>query len=94
MTAHLWAGMDLKSMLLGMRRRIAFLVALLLSLQGVGFIPAKAAVTWSQVSKFDTVYDGKTPNSNYDLEFSSVYIFDNETDNIYFYLEFAQVPKI
>lgn len=61
---------------------------------GVGFIPANAAVTWSQVSKFDTAYDGNIPNSNYDLEFSSVYIFDNETDNIYFYLEFAQVPKI
>jgi hypothetical protein len=77
-----------------MRRRIAFLIALLLSLQGIGFTPATAAVTWSQVSKFDTAYDGKIPNSNYDLEFSSVYIFDNEVDNIYFYLEFAQVPTI
>ena len=77
-----------------MRRRIAFLIALLLSLQGVGFIPATAAVTWSQVSKFDTAYDGKIPNSNYDLEFSSVYIFDNEADNIYFYLEFAKTPTV
>ena len=94
MTAPVLAGILSKSMLLGVRRRIVLLIALLLSLQGLGFIPAKAAVTWSQVSKFDTVYDGKTPNSNYDLEFSSVYIFDNETDNIYFYLEFAKIPRV
>ena len=94
MTAPHWAGMVSKSMLVGMRRRVALLIALLLSLQGVGLIPANAAVTWSQVSKFDTSYDGKTPNSNYDLEFSSVYIFDNETDDIYFYLEFAQIPRV
>jgi len=81
-------------MIYGMRRRIALVIALLLSFQGLGFVPASAAVTWSQVSKFDSVYDGKTPNSLYDLEFSSVYIFDNETDNIYFYLEFAQVPRV
>jgi hypothetical protein len=77
-----------------MKRRIALLIALLLSFQGVGFVPANAAVTWSQVSKFDAAYDGKTPNSNYDLEYSSVYIFDNEVDNIYFYLEFAKVPTV
>jgi hypothetical protein len=77
-----------------MKRRIALLIALLLSFQGVGFVSANAAVTWSQVSKFDAAYDGKTPNSNYDLEYSSVYIFDNEVDNIYFYLEFAQVPTV
>ena len=77
-----------------MRRRFAPLIALLLSLQGLGFLPANAAVTWSQVSKFDAAYDGKTPNSAYDLEYSSVYIFDNETDNIYFYLEFAQIPTV
>ncbi len=45
MTAPIWAGMLSKSMLLGMRRRIALVVALLLSLQGVGFIPADAAET-------------------------------------------------
>jgi S1-C subfamily serine protease len=81
-------------MLLGMRRRIALLIALLFSLQSVSFIPANAAVTWSQVSKFDTSYDGKTPNSAYDVQYSSAYIFDNETDNIYFYLEFAQIPTV
>ena len=77
-----------------MRRRIALLIALLLSLQGVGFIPAHAAVTWSQVSKFDTGMDGKDYNSQYDLRSSSVYIFDNDTDNIYFYLEFEQIPTV
>jgi len=94
MTAPLWAKRYSKPMIYGMRRRIALVIALLLSFQGLGFVPASAAVTWSQVSKFDSVYDGKTPNSLYDLEFSSVYIFDNETDNIYFYLEFAQVPRV
>ena len=94
MSAALWAKRYSKPMIYGMRRRIALVIALLLSFQGLGFVPASAAVTWSQVSKFDSVYDGKTPNSLYDLEFSSVYIFDNETDNIYFYLEFAQVPRV
>ena len=77
-----------------MRSRIVLLIFLLLIVQSLGFFSASAAVTWSQVSKFDTSYDGKNPNSNYDLEFSSVYIFDNDTDLIYFYLEFAQVPKV
>jgi len=94
MTPPLWAKRDSKPMLYGMRRRIALLIAVLLSIQGVGFAPANAAVTWSQVSKFDAAYDGKSPNSLYDLQYSSVYIFDNETDNIYFYLEFAQVPTV
>ena len=94
MTPPLWAKLDSKPMLYAMRRRIALLIAVLLSIQGVGFAPASAAVTWSQVSKFDVAYDGKTPNSLYDLQYSSVYIFDNETDNIYFYLEFAQVPTV
>ena len=94
MTAPLWAKRYSKPMIYGMRRRIALVIALLLSFQGLGFVPASAAVTWSQVSKFDVAYDGKTPNSLYDLQYSSVYIFDNETDNIYFYLEFAQVPTV
>jgi hypothetical protein len=94
MTAPLWAKWDSKPIIYAMRRRIALLFAMLLSIQGVGFAPANAAVTWSQVSKFDVAYDGKTPNSLYDLQYSSVYIFDNETDNIYFYLEFAQEPTV
>ena len=56
--------------------------------------PAKADITWSQVSIYDTLYDGKIYNSQYDLDYSSVYIFDNDTDFIYFYLEFKNLPKV
>jgi S1-C subfamily serine protease len=55
---------------------------------------ANAAITWSQTSKYDTIYDGKIPNSQYDLDFSSAYIFDNDLDLIYFYLEFKNLPRI
>lgn len=55
---------------------------------------AEAAITWSQTSKYDTVYDGKIPNSQYDLDFSSAYIFDNDPDLINFYLEFKNLPRI
>jgi hypothetical protein len=94
MTPPLWAKRDSKPMLYGMRRRIALLIAVLLSIQGVGFAPANAAVTWSQVSKFDTGADGSNYNSQYDLGSSSVYIFDNDIDNIYFYLDFVQTPTV
>jgi hypothetical protein len=55
---------------------------------------ANAAVTWYQKSKLDVAYDGTLYNSQYDLEYSSVYIFDNSDDDIYFYLEFLQVPRV
>jgi S1-C subfamily serine protease len=55
---------------------------------------ANAAITWSQTSKYDTVYDGKVLNSQYDLDFSSAYIFDNDPDLIYFYLEFKNIPRV
>ena len=55
---------------------------------------ADAAITWSQTSKYDTLYDGKIPNSQYDLDFSSAYIFDNDPDLINFYLEFKNLPRI
>lgn len=55
---------------------------------------ADAAITWSQTSKYDTSYDGKIPNSQYDLDFSSAYIFDNDPDLINFYLEFKNLPRI
>lgn len=42
----------------------------------------------------DVAYDGTLYNSQYDLEYSSVYIFDNSDDDIYFYLEFLQVPRV
>jgi len=55
---------------------------------------ANAAITWSQTSKYDTVYDGKVLNSQYDLDFSSAYIFDNDPDLINFYLEFKDLPRV
>jgi hypothetical protein len=55
---------------------------------------ARADVTWSQTSKYDTSYDGKVYVSQYDIDFSSVFIFDNETDFIYFYNEFKELPKV
>ena len=55
---------------------------------------AVAAVTWSQTSKLDVVFDGKFYNSQYDLQYTSAYIFDNETDKIYFYLDFLQAPSV
>jgi len=57
-------------------------------------ISASAAVTWSQRSKIDVAYDGSLYNSQYDLEYSSAYIFDNDQDSITFYLEFLQVPRV
>ncbi len=76
-----------------MKRMVALFCALQLLLQCTGFTPASAAY-WSQDSKFDTVFDGKIPNRNYDLEFISVRTTDNRPDNIYFTLEFAQVPTV
>ena len=55
---------------------------------------ANANVTWSQTSIFDARYDGKVYNSQYDITFSSVYIFDNETDSIYFYITFKELPQV
>ena len=55
---------------------------------------AVAAVTWSQTSKLDVVFDGKFYNSQYDLQYTSAYIFDNETDKIYFYFLIRNRPLI
>jgi hypothetical protein len=57
-------------------------------------IPANASVTWSATSRLDVAYDGKLYNSQYDLEYVSSYIFDNEQDGIYFYFEFLQTPRV
>ena len=56
--------------------------------------PASAAVTWSQTSTLDTTFDGSAYNSQYDLEYTSAYIFDNDPEDIFFYLDFAQIPTI
>lgn len=55
---------------------------------------AYADITWSQTSKYDAVYDGKSYNRQYDLDYSSVYIFDNDPDLINFYLVFKDVPRV
>jgi hypothetical protein len=51
-------------------------------------------VTWSIESKKDTVFDGSDYNAQYDVEYVSAQIFDNHPDEIYFYMEFFQVPRL
>jgi S1-C subfamily serine protease len=72
--------------------KIKIIVAIAL-LVNLSIAPADAAITWSQTSQYDTIYDGKIPNSQYDLDFSSAYIFDNDPDLINFYLEFKNLPR-
>ncbi len=76
------------------RRTFALSVTISLLIQLLGSAAANAAVTWYQTSKLDVAYDGTLYNSQYDLEYSSVYIFDDSDDEIYFYLEFLQVPRV
>ena len=75
-------------------KRIGLVSALVFSLLVPTSGSAVAAVTWSQTSKIDVVFDGKFYNSQYDLQYTSAYIFDNEGDDLYFYLEFLQVPTV
>jgi hypothetical protein len=77
-----------------MMKRIGLVFALVFSLLVPASGSAAAAVTWSQTSKIDVVFDGKFYNPQYDLQYSSAYIFDNEADNLFFYLEFLQVPTV
>ena len=73
-------------------KRIATAFVLILALVNSSISSANAALTWSQSSTLDTTFDGSLYNSQYDLEYSSAAIFDNNADKISFYLEFAQVP--
>lgn len=76
-------------------RRIIVVIALVLgTLVPISVSASAAAVTWSQTSRLDVVFDGKFYNPQYDLQYSSTYIFDNDPDEIYFYLEFLQVPSV
>jgi hypothetical protein len=55
---------------------------ILVSLIVLGLVPAaspraNAAITWSQYSSLDVVYDGKFYNAQFDLQYSSAAIFDN-----------------
>jgi hypothetical protein len=60
----------------------------------LGSNPTFGAVTWSVESKKDSVYDGDTYNAAYDLEYVTAQIFDNDPDEIYFYMDFLQIPKV
>ena len=73
-------------------KRIATAIVLILALVTNSISPANAAVTWSQRSSLDITFDGSVYNSQYDLNYTSAYIFDDTPDKIVFYLEFAQVP--
>jgi hypothetical protein len=75
-------------------KRISTVLILILALVTNSISPASAAVTWSQTSPLDITYDGTVFNPQYDLQYTSAYIFDNDPDKIIFYLEFAQVPGI
>jgi len=75
-------------------KRISTVILLVVTLVINSISPANAAVTWSQTSTFDVLYDGSVFNPQYNLEYTSAYIFDNNTDRITFYLETAQVPRV
>jgi hypothetical protein len=55
--------------------------------------PASAAVTWSTSSPNDS-FNRPELNSQYDLVYTDAAIFDNDTDLIYFYLNFRNVPRV
>ena len=75
-------------------KRISTVILLVVTLVINSISTANAAVTWSQTSTFDVLYDGSVFNPQYNLEYTSAYIFDNNTDRITFYLETAQVPRV
>ncbi len=73
-------------------KAIVLCVALLLTLLSAQ--TAKADVTFNKVSPYDQTHDGKGYFSQYDLEYTSVQIFDNDPDQINFYLWFKDVPRV
>ena len=75
-------------------KRISTVILIVITLAINSISPANAAVTWSQTSSFDIGFNGSVFNSQYDLQYTSAYIFDNDPDKINFYLELAQVPTI
>ena len=75
-------------------KRIHLVISLILALLVPISAPANAAVTWSQTSNLDISYDGTFYNPQYDLQYSSAYIFDNSTDDINLFLEFSQTPTV
>ena len=77
-----------------MKIRIFLLTVLIGVVTSLGAYPSNAAVTWSTESKKDSLFDGSSYNTQYDLDYVSAQIFDNHPDEIYFYMEFAQVPRL
>jgi len=73
-------------------KRIGTVILLVLTLVINSITPARAALTWSQSSTLDIVYDGSVFNSQYNLDYTTAAIFNNSPDEINFYLEFAQTP--
>ena len=73
-------------------KRISTVIILIISLVTNSISPASAAVTWSKTSELDINFNGSIFNAQYDLQYTSIAIFDNNPDKINFYLEFAQVP--
>ena len=54
---------------------------------------ANAAATWTATSNRDS-YNRPDLDARYDIEFVSATIFDNDNDEIYFYLHFAKKPGV
>ena len=75
-------------------KRLITVFILVVALVANSISPASAALTWSQTSTLDTTFDGSLYNPQYDLEYTTAAIFDNSTDKINFYLEFAKVPTV
>ena len=68
-------------------------MGLILALAAPSSTPANAAVTWSASSPMDS-YTRPEVSPNFDITQIDAAIFDNEQDDVYFYLNFAGTPTI
>jgi hypothetical protein len=76
-----------------MKRRIFLCFIAAIALQGIHPATEASSVTWSVESPADT-YNPPDLNPNYDVEDMSVAIFDNDSDWLWFYLWFKNVPQV
>ena len=74
-------------------KRLLVVIGLVFALVAPTSTPANAAVTWSASSPMDS-YTRPEVTPNFDLTQVDAAIFDNEQDDIYFYLNFAAIPSI
>lgn len=72
--------------------RVTTALAMLTSLF-LGAPDAQAAATWTATSNRDS-YNRPDLDPRYDIEFVSTSIFDNSSDQIYFYLHFTNKPTV